>query len=268
MNTDKRRESWRNFHNQKISKLAPDELEEFRARKAEYDRVYRREQAAKREAYRKDPMNMEKARIAANLRYHAKVAGKPKRVPFTEEEKRERAKACQMRPHVVERRREYAKKNRDKINKAWNAKYHSNPKAVIARNGEYSKKRRKVDVNYRIISNMRAMFSSVLRGHNKSKRTMELLGCTIEQFRAHLESQFKDGMTWDNYGYKGWHVDHLTPCTHFNMALESDQRKCFHWTNLAPLWGTENSRKGNRYVSPPIGQIPMLPILTAQAVPA
>lgn len=73
---------------------------------------------------------------------------------------------------------------------------------------------------------------------------MTLLGCTVEELRAHLEKQFTSGMTWDNYGE--WHVDHIKPVTKFNLVDPAEQLLCFHFSNLQPLWAKDNIRKGNR----------------------
>ena len=76
-------------------------------------------------------------------------------------------------------------------------------------------------------------------------RTMKLIGCDIPHLIKHLESNFKDGMTWDNYGK--WHVDHIQPCISFDLEDINQQKKCFHYTNLQPLWAKENWLKGDKY---------------------
>jgi hypothetical protein len=73
---------------------------------------------------------------------------------------------------------------------------------------------------------------------------MALVGCSIEELRLHLESQFVAGMTWANYGE--WHVDHIRPCAMFDLTQDAQQRECFNWSNLRPLWGVENLRKGSK----------------------
>lgn len=78
---------------------------------------------------------------------------------------------------------------------------------------------------------------------------MELIGCDIEHLIKHLESQFRDGMSWDNYGIKGWHIDHIIPCNAFNLWNPEEQKKCFHYTNLQPLWASENLAKSDRIPS-------------------
>ena len=72
--------------------------------------------------------------------------------------------------------------------------------------------------------------------------TLELLGCSIAEARIHIESQFLDGMSWENVG--DWHIDHRRPCASFDLALESNQKMCFHYTNLQPMWASENISKG------------------------
>lgn len=80
----------------------------------------------------------------------------------------------------------------------------------------------------------------------KSKKTMELLGCSIDELKIHLESKFQEGMNWENYGLKGWHIDHIIPCAFFDLTKEEEQRKCFHYTNLQPLWWIDNIKKSDK----------------------
>jgi hypothetical protein len=71
---------------------------------------------------------------------------------------------------------------------------------------------------------------------------MELLGCTRAEFLAHIEAQFQPGMTWENRSL--WHIDHIRPCAGFDMLDPAQQRVCFHYTNLQPLWAADNIKKG------------------------
>lgn len=99
----------------------------------------------------------------------------------------------------------------------------------------------------RILSNLRRRVLFVLNGTKKSKNTLALIGCSREQLIQHLESQFSDGMTWDNYGKWGWNIDHIIPCHSFDLSKPEQQRKCFHYSNLQPLWWKDNYRKGSHY---------------------
>jgi hypothetical protein len=80
---------------------------------------------------------------------------------------------------------------------------------------------------------------------HKSKRTLEYLGCTIEEFRNHITSKFKDGMTWDNYGE--WEIDHIIPLMYQNPTIDDIVTR-LHWTNTQPLWKHDNAVKGNREI--------------------
>ena len=71
---------------------------------------------------------------------------------------------------------------------------------------------------------------------------MELTGCTLEELKEHLASKFTEGMTFENYGK--WHIDHILPCASFDLLLPEEQPKCFHYTNLQPLWAIDNMKKG------------------------
>lgn len=90
---------------------------------------------------------------------------------------------------------------------------------------------------------------------NKGKKSLEYLGCDIETFRKHIEEQFEEGMSWDNYGRSSprsrrWEIDHITPIKYGDPALEEVVER-LHYTNTQPLWGDENVSKGNRYVGKP-----------------
>jgi hypothetical protein len=84
-------------------------------------------------------------------------------------------------------------------------------------------------------------------GARKAASTMELIGCTITEIRKHLESKFSPGMTWKNCGRNGWHIDHIRPCDSFNLEDPYQQRICFHFSNLQPMWEADNISKGNRW---------------------
>lgn len=75
----------------------------------------------------------------------------------------------------------------------------------------------------------------------KSASTEKLLGCSFEQLKSHLESQFLPGMTWENYGE--WEIDHRTPLAAFDLTDPEQQSKACHFMNLQPLWGEDNARK-------------------------
>jgi hypothetical protein len=75
---------------------------------------------------------------------------------------------------------------------------------------------------------------------------MELIDCSLDYLRDHLEVYFLPGMSWANCGRGGWHIDHIRPCADFDLTDPAQQRECFHWNNLQPMWEPENNRKGAR----------------------
>ena len=76
---------------------------------------------------------------------------------------------------------------------------------------------------------------------------MFLIGCEIDYLIYYIQCKFTDDMSWDNYGLYGWHIDHKIPCAKFDLSKESEQRVCFHYTNLQSLWVIDNwkKQKGN-----------------------
>jgi hypothetical protein len=108
----------------------------------------------------------------------------------------------------------------------------------------YERNRLKTDINYRVLKNLRCRLWSAVKNNVKSAPTKELLGCTSEELKIHLENKFTDGMNWDNYGE--WHIDHIIPCCSFDMSSSDKQKECFHFSNLQPLWALDNMIKGGR----------------------
>lgn len=111
----------------------------------------------------------------------------------------------------------------------------------------YVRNKRKSDINFKLKTGLRSRLSSLLRG-KKWCSYIELLGCPLEEFRVRLESKFKSGMSWNNYGRQGWHIDHIRPCASFDLTDPEQQKICFHFSNLQPLWAIDNMRKGDRYL--------------------
>ena len=117
-----------------------------------------------------------------------------------------------------------------------------------AKSRERSMTRYYADPQYRLKCILRAVFLQALRlqGVPKKRSVLPLIGCSIEVLIAHLERQFLPGMSWANHSQKGWHIDHRIPCAFFDLTDPEQQRRCFHYTNLQPLWATENQSKGAR----------------------
>jgi len=126
--------------------------------------------------------------------------------------------------------------------KNYQKKYHNK---LYKRLKQYMKIKRRTDINFKIKQYLRTRIWSALKGLNKSKTTIQLLGCSIKFLRKHLENQFTKGMNWKNYGK--WEIDHIKPCAKFDLSKASEQRKCFNYTNLQPLWKKDNRKKRDNY---------------------
>jgi len=131
--------------------------------------------------------------------------------------------------------------------------YRTKPEIKIKIN-EYRRNRLKTDLNFKIASYLRTRIWLALKGNPKLETTMKLLGCSIEFLKEYLQARFKEGMNWFNQGngwnergMKEWHIDHIKPCASFDLSKLSEQKKCFHYTNLQSLWARENIIKSNKF---------------------
>ena len=162
-----------------------------------------------------------------------------------------RAKEKNWRSKNIEKCRAYGKKyykNNPGKYKGYGKKYYNNnKKKVCARIYAYKKKKYHSDIKYRLVTLLRGRLLGALKaqGVYKTKTTMKLCGCSLEKLKQHLESQFTEGMSWENKGE--WHIDHIKPCAAFDLSDVEQQKECFHFTNLQPLWAIDNIRKGAKY---------------------
>jgi len=106
------------------------------------------------------------------------------------------------------------------------------------------KKRLLTDPIYKMERVYRGRLQKAISGWCRSKKTEEILGCSWEELKTHLENQFQEGMCWDNHGYTGWHVDHIIPLASANSLEEVE--KLSHYTNLQPMWAEDNMKKGSK----------------------
>jgi len=114
------------------------------------------------------------------------------------------------------------------------------------RNIERRRERRETEPLYNITNAVRCRINDYLKKLDviKKNKTFEIVGCNPQQLKEHLEKQFKNGMSWDNYGFYGWHIDHIIPLS--SATTEEEMYKLCHYTNLQPLWATENIKKGGK----------------------
>ena len=134
----------------------------------------------------------------------------------------------------METRNKYMEENRDKMNE-----YHR----------QWKKQQRDENVNYKLKENtsrrIRYELNTLLKG-KKTKRTTEYIGCSIDELKMHIEKQFNNQMNWKNYG-SYWHIDHIIPCTAWNLSTEEDNKYCWNFRNLQPLESSENKSKKDKY---------------------
>jgi hypothetical protein len=128
---------------------------------------------------------------------------------------------------VTNQKINWCRKNKDKIN-------------------ENERNRRKNDIEYKIKKNLRRRVNQTITRDYKSSSTLELLGCSTYDFLKYMESKFMDGMNWDNYGQ--WHIDHIKPCSSFDLTNPEQQKLCFHYSNLQPLWAKDNISKSDKII--------------------
>jgi hypothetical protein len=130
--------------------------------------------------------------------------------------------------HIKEYNKKYSKTHKEEINKRLRDRYKNEP-------------------NYRMSFVLRARFRQALKSQKTKKTTsvFKLTSCSIAFLRDYLSDQFEEGMTWKNQGE--WHIDHRKPCARFNFVNDEEQLKCFHYTNLQPLWGPENMGKSDTF---------------------
>jgi hypothetical protein len=106
-------------------------------------------------------------------------------------------------------------------------------------------KSRMSNLLFRLSEGIRSRVKNALPNHKQIFTTIELLGCSLEQYKQHLESKFQPGMCWENYGK--WQIDHIVACKNFNLNLPLNQLSCFHFLNTQPLWASENATKDSRH---------------------
>lgn len=124
--------------------------------------------------------------------------------------------------------------------------YKNNREKTIKVNTAYTVSRCKTDPAFKLERTLRCRLYHALKSQAaiKKGRTLDLTSCQISYLRGYLEAKFEEGMTWENHGE--WHIDHIKPCCSFDLTKEEEQKKCFHYSNLQPLWAKDNLVKGGK----------------------
>jgi len=145
----------------------------------------------------------------------------------------------------IQKQKEYRNKNKDKLflyTHNWRIKNKEH-------NKNYKNWKRQINIQFKLIENLRARMGRAIKYNDaiKSDTTIKLIGCDLDILKQYLENKFKDGMSWNNYGE--WHIDHILPCASFDLVNEEEQKKCFHYKNLQPLWAQDNYKKSSKILS-------------------
>jgi len=126
---------------------------------------------------------------------------------------------------IKQKKKKYREENRDKIRK-----YHK----------EYCYNKNNSNIEFKLAKNLRGRLYTALKHGYKSGSAVKDLGCTIQEFKIHIENQFEEGMTWENYGLHVWHLDHRIGLANFDLTKREDLLKACHYTNLKPMWAKDN----------------------------
>lgn len=151
--------------------------------------------------------------------------------------------------------KEYRENNRDTVNIAvlkWHDEHPNWKKEWKAKNKEhikeyarkYVKNKKMIDPLYKLKKTLRSRIGNILYDKVRYGKSIDLLGCSYEDYMKYLENKFLEGMSWNNHGE--WHIDHILPCDSFDLTKEEEQKKCFHYSNTQPLWAIDNLIKNNR----------------------
>lgn len=151
------------------------------------------------------------------------------------------------RNEILAKRATYRANNREQI-RIYSAAYQAAHRTAEA---AYDRHRLQTNLQYRLAHALRKrLFKAVrsqLSGGEPGKRggsAVRDMGCSIVEFKNYIESKFQPGMSWDNWGPKGWHIDHIVPLSKFDLTNREQFLKACHYTNLQPLWARDNLSKG------------------------
>lgn len=145
-----------------------------------------------------------------------------------------------------------AKRNSTDKRKKWQKENdsikHKRPEVIIKRKSRRLQ-RRQTDIQYRLATNLRIRLWNAIGTNSKVGSAVKDLGCSIEEFRAYIEKQFKPGMSWNNWGFHTWHLDHIKPLDSFDLTNRSQFLEACHYTNYQPLEASKNHSKRAKRVA-------------------
>lgn len=246
-------------------------MEEYREknkeRKSAYDKEYREKNKEKRREYNLDYKKKNKEKLKQqNKEYYSRPEVIEQKKQYDKRYREDNLEKLSQKKkeyyennkeRLIEKGRVYREENRERIRQrdrelytperaAKRKAYKQRPdvkKRMREWDKQYHKEKYHNDVQYKLTNRLRGRLYTAIKNDYKSGSAVDDLGCTIEELKVYLESQFKEGMTWDNWTTDGWHIDHKKQLSTFDLSDREQFLEACHYTNLQPLWWWENLEK-------------------------
>ena len=145
--------------------------------------------------------------------------------------------------HIKEKNKKNYHKNKIKIEKTCPV---CNNTFICDKSNRHYCSKKCFSLQMKLSNTLRVRILNACKAKNtlKQKSSILLIGCTIQEYKQHIESQFSEGMSWDNHGE--WHIDHIIPISSFDLTQLNEQMKAFHYSKCQPLWAKDNYLKGSK----------------------
>lgn len=243
---------WRSANREYIKQLR--DTPEAKEKKKQKDKLWREKNSAKKKQQDVEYYKKNKEKIDAYRKeWHDQNKDDKREYDkeyrrLNKEKRREQARIWREKnkEKLSIQRKEYVLKNKEQL-KAKKSEYNKNNRAKVNERLKEYRKNPKIKIDHSISKAIRSHLK--MKGISKEKRQWEnIVGYSVEKLISHLESKFKDGMTWENYGTH-WHIDHIKPKSWFLFESLDDAafRQCWSLENLQPLEASVNLTKGNKY---------------------
>ena len=174
------------------------------------------------------------------------------------------------RDKIANQKKDYYQKNKEKIKISKKSSYQNNKEKIQAGQkkwrdanknkikayfkdnrdilNEYHRNRNRTNMQYKLTKTLRSRLHQAIKEDQKTGSAIHDLGCTIDELKIYLESKFQEGMSWDNWSYEGWHIDHIKPLASFDLTDRNQLLQACHYTNLQPLWAKDNIAKSDKII--------------------
>ena len=142
--------------------------------------------------------------------------------------------------------KKYYNSNKDEIITYEKEFYKLNSNSVKKRTKQYKANKIATNIGFKLSTSLRSRLYMAIKNNQKVGSAVKDLGCSVEEFKRHMESKWQPGMSWENWSRYGWHIDHIIPLCKFDLTNLEQFKKACHYTNLQPMWAKENLVKGGR----------------------